>query len=287
VSSTVSPSFVLSDAGRLYLDLMKGCLTRSIFGEKYRELKRPVLVGRRHRPLWFLHDVAQQVLGKWSLKLVQQVSTEGLNYDEGGHWPAEAETMVGYKRLDNIEHCIAQILRDNVPGDLIETGVWRGGAAIYMLAVLRAFEDQSRHVWLADSFEGLPKPKAEHKADAGDIHWMFGHILAVSLEEVKANVARYGLLDERVHFLKGWFCDTLPTAPIERLAMMRLDGDMYGSTMDALTNLYPKLSRGGFCVIDDYALAGCKQAVDEYRQRQGITGELRRIDHSAVYWRRE
>lgn len=265
---------------------MKGCLTRSIFGEKYRPLKKPTVVGKRHWPLWFLHDVASSLLRKWNLQVVESASLDGVDFEEGGHWPAEAETMIGHKRLDNIEYCITRVIEDNIAGDFIETGVWRGGAAIYMLAVLRALGDESRHVWLADSFEGLPKPNPAHDADAGDIHWKFGHILAVPLEEVQANVARYGLLNERVHFLKGWFCDTLPTAPIKQLALMRLDGDMYGSTMDALQNLYSKLSPGGFCIIDDYALSGCRKAVDDYRQQRGITDELVQIDHSAVFWRK-
>ncbi|MGZ5176570.1 MAG: TylF/MycF/NovP-related O-methyltransferase, partial [Burkholderiales bacterium] len=79
--------------------------------------------------------------------------------------------------------------------------------------------------------------------------------------------------------------DTLPTAPVKHIALMRLDGDMYGSTMDALSSLYPKLSSGGFCIIDDYALPGCRQAVDEYRAQNGISSEMVKIDHSAVFWR--
>jgi O-methyltransferase len=90
-----------------------------------------------------------------------------------------------------------------------------------------------------------------------------------------------------VVFLKGWFKDTLPTAPIERLAVLRLDGDMYSSTIEALTSLYPKLSPGGFCIIDDYgAIAGCKQAVDDFRREQGITAELQPVDWTGRYWRK-
>lgn len=282
-----STAYGVADApSRLYLQLMKGCLTRSVFGERYRALKQPVVVGRRSRPIWGLHKIASAVLKKWNLEIVEKVDFNPANCEEGGAWPAEAETMVGLKRLDNIESCIRQILDDDIPGGIIETGVWRGGAAIYMLAVLRACGDESRHVWLADSFEGLPKPDPANAADAGDIHWKLNHILAVSLDEVKANIAKYGLLHDRVHFLKGWFRDTLPAAPIGQLALMRLDGDMYGSTMDALRNLYPKLERGGFCIIDDYALGGCRAAVDEYRGQNAIDEELVRIDHSAVFWRK-
>jgi O-methyltransferase len=104
---------------------------------------------------------------------------------------------------------------------------------------------------------------------------------------VESHFERYGLLDNKVVFLKGWFRDTLPSAPIEKLAVLRLDGDMYGSTIDALTNLYPKLSKGGFCIVDDYALDGCRRAVDEYRTEHGIDAEMRAIDWTGRYWRKE
>jgi predicted O-methyltransferase YrrM len=84
--------------------------------------------------------------------------------------------------------------------------------------------------------------------------------LAVSREDVERNFAKYGLLDDRVVFLQGWFKDTLPSAPIGKIALLRLDGDMYESTMDALQNLYPKLSPGGYCIIDDF-FGPCRLAV--------------------------
>ncbi len=163
-----------------------------------------------------------------------------------------------------------------MPGDFIETGVWRGGASIFMRAVLKAYRDTTRTVWVADSFQGLPKPDAKrYPADAGDRHWSYSE-LAVPLEVVKANFARYGLLDDQVRFLVGWFRDTLPPglARSGRFAVLRLDGDLYESTMDALTNLYPKLSVGGFAIIDDYgAVPACKAAVEDFRAQQGITEE--------------
>jgi O-methyltransferase len=154
-----------------------------------------------------------------------------------------------------------------------------------MRAVLRAHEDSVRSVWAADSFEGLP-PETGHPADQEYELWRRPR-LAASLDEAKRNFARYGLLDDRVRFLKGWFDETLPSAPIERLAVLRLDADFYESTMVALETLYPKLSPGGFVVVDDYyAHQGCRQAVDEYRQRMGIDEEIRPVDWACVYWRR-
>ena len=156
-----------------------------------------------------------------------------------------------------------------------------------MRAVLMANGETSRTVWAADSFRGLPQPDPDsYPADLGDLHWTKER-LAVSLDTVKENFERYGLLDAQVRFLEGWFRDTLPNAPIEQLAILRLDGDMYQSTMEALQPLYPKLSRGGYIIIDDYTLPGCRAAVDDYRRDRGISGEIIQIDGSGVYWQKQ
>jgi hypothetical protein len=111
--------------------------------------------------------------------------------------------------------------------------------------------------------------------------------MAASLEEVQENFARYGLLDERVRFLKGHFNKTLPTAPIAKLSVLRADGDFYDSQMDVLNNLYPKLSIGGYAIIDDYfEIAGCRRAIDEYRKAHNITEEIRPIDTEGIYWQK-
>ena len=160
-------------------------------------------------------------------------------------------TMIGRKRLDNIQQLMEQVIADGIPGDVIETGVWRGGATIFMRGVLAAHGVTNRTVWVADSFAGLPPPTAPQ--DAGfDFSAEVAPILAISQQEVEALFARYDLLDEQVKFLPGRFRDTLPSAPIQRLALMRLDGDLYESTMDALVNLYSKLSPGGYVIVDDY-----------------------------------
>ena len=206
----------------------------------------------------------------------------------GLDWPEHAETMVGLRRLDNVQECVEDVLRRGVPGDLIEAGVWRGGTTILMRAVLAAYDDDERRVWVADSFQGLPKPDADaFPADAGVDYT--GHAeLAVGVQQVRANFARYGLLDDRVEFLPGWFKDTLPSAPIDQLAVMRLDGDLYESTMDALEALYPRLSVGGYCIIDDYgALEACRRAVTDYRRAHGITEDIQPVDWTGAYWQRE
>ncbi len=206
---------------------------------------------------------------------------------EGRDWPVLAHTMIGVKRLANVKFCVEDVVRKGVPGDLIETGVWRGGTTIFMRAILKAYGVEDRRVWVADSFEGLPPPDTvRYPPDADSIlHEL--RPLAISLDEVRANFGKYGLLDDRVCFLKGWFKETLPAAPIERLAVARLDGDMYESTMDGLTNLYPKLSVGGYLIVDDYgAVPACRQAVEDYRKAQGIDEPIQKIDWEGVYWQR-
>ena len=112
-------------------------------------------------------------------------------------------------------------------------------------------------------------------------------ILAISLEEVRGNFRRHGLLDDQVRFLKGWFKNTLHRAPIKTLALARLDGDLYESTRDALTALYDKLASGGFLIVDDYGdFQPCRLAVDEFRSAHGITTPLKKIDWTGVFWRK-
>jgi O-methyltransferase len=206
----------------------------------------------------------------------------------GLDWPAHAETMVGLRRLENVQRCVVDVLEREVRGDLIEAGVWRGGTAIFMRGLLAAFGANDRRVWVADSFAGLPKPRPDaYPSDAGLDYTIYPQ-LAVGMQQVKANFARYQLLDDQVCFLPGWFSETLAAAPIEAIAVMRLDGDLYESTMDALVALYPKLSVGGYCIIDDFgALPACRRAVEEYRRTHGITEEILTVgDWTGAYWRR-
>jgi O-methyltransferase len=197
-----------------------------------------------------------------------------------------AHTMVGRKRLDNIENCLARVKKDDVPGDVAETGVWRGGASIFMKGCLTAWDMRDRTVWVADSFEGLPVPSLPQ--DAGyDFSVAKVPILAVGIDEVRENFRRYDLLDDNVRFLKGWFRDTLHVAPIRELALLRLDGDLYESTMDSLKALCGKVSPGGFVIIDDFNdFEPCRRAVLEFRQQQGIEDPIEMIDWSGAYWRK-
>lgn len=267
-----------------YLDLVKKTLSFTLWPEP----PLPVEIydpNRKFISKLFV-KVLSSLLKPFKLQLVKNRNVSDREREEGLFWPRYADTMVGLKRLDNIQFCVQTVLVENIEGDLIETGVWRGGSCIFMRAILAAFGVNNRKIFVADSFEGLPPPDIEkYPADKGDIHYK-QRLLAVTKEEVENNFRKYDLLDEQVVFLKGWFKDTLPKVPIEKLSVIRLDGDMYSSTMEALDNLYPKLSAGGFCIIDDYGLVGCKKAVDDYRERNHITREIVRVDWTGVYWRK-
>lgn len=269
---------------QLYLDLMKKTLSFTLWPDP------PVPTTTFYIPSpvkRFLVSVISKVLDKRKLCLAWKWDFSQSQRIEGRIWPGYADTTIGLKRLDNLQYCIETVLREGVEGDLIETGVWRGGACIFMRAVLAAYGITDRKVFVADSFEGLPKPDdRKYPADRGDKHHIQTYF-AVSKEDVENNFRKYNLLDDQVVFLKGWFKDTLPNAPIEKLSILRLDGDMYGSTMESLEYLYPKLSKGGFCIIDDYALRGCQMAVDDYRSKHQINSEIKEIDWSGRYWRKE
>jgi O-methyltransferase len=262
----------------LYLDLLRGALTHTVYAESDAGVYSP-----------------RSPLGRWLLRLLAKrrmaVMRLALSHEsyraEGRDWPVFAQTMVGLARLDQLRTAVETVIAEEVPGDLIEAGVWRGGASIFMKGVLKAYGVEDRTIWAADSFRGLPPADAErYPADAVGTEWhRFGN-LAVDVEAVKHNFRRYGLLDDRVRFLEGWFSETLPTVRDRTWSIVRLDGDMYESTMDGLKNLYPGLALGGFLIIDDYAIPECKEAVEDFRRSEGITEPLEQIDWTGVYWRR-
>lgn len=260
----VSLTSVNSDLRSRYLELVRRDVTRYGIDD---------LV-----PVEFL-VFGRNVLKARNLMLVRRRPFDPRKRDLGEDCAVDGETMIGMHRLTSLQRCVESVLADDVPGDLVECGVWRGGASILMRAVLAAYDDKTRCVWLADSFAGCPRPDtANYRADA-ELRFDRFAGMAVSESQVRANFERYGLLDDQVRFLPGWFKDTLPDAPIDRIALLRLDGDLYESTIQALDALYPRLSPGGFCIIDDYqTIAACRQAVTDYRAEHRITEEIFEVD---------
>ena len=270
--------------GRLYLDLLKRCLLNLIYED-------PAI-----RFTWDDADASTLV------SFDRDKRCGGLD------WPSQAHTMIGLRRLDNIETLVTNVLTTGTPGDLIEAGVWRGGATIFMRGVLKAHGVTDRTVWVADAFaKRFPVTEREGASDRSFVSPGWPEIQAVqsgaaaasesflarsdalwagtSYEEVRERFARYGLLDDQVRFLRGWFRTTLPSAPIERLALLRLDADLYDSTYDTLTALYPRVSVGGYVIIDDYnGVAECREAVHDFLEATRTEAHLQPIDTDAVYW---
>jgi hypothetical protein len=261
----------------LYIDMIKRCVLNIPYVDA--EIN-PV------QPLGRLRSVVLQGFKRAGIQLAHarrgnyKARLEGKDYSDVAH------SMLSLQRLNNLQTCVEAVLKDGVPGDFIETGVMRGGAVILMRAILKAHGVTDRRVWAADSFEGLPAPNVEKYPEDDGAAWHLRPLTEVALEYVKRNFERYGLLDDQVRFLKGWFRDTLAGAPIDKLAILRLDGDLYESTMDALVPLYPKLSSGGFIIVDDYNLPMCRKAIHDYRARENISEPIVPIDDAGVYWRK-
>jgi hypothetical protein len=202
--------------------------------------------------------------------------------------PSQGHTMIGLRRLRHLRVLAEQALAEGIAGDFVEAGVWRGGACILLAGVLAACGDNERRVIAADSFAGLPPPDPRYSKDAlttFDFH--LREELAVSAETVRDNFERYGLWGPQVVLLKGLFCDTLPSYPFGPIAILRMDGDLYSSTMDTLDHLYDRVSPGGFVISDDYGVViDARRAVLDFRIRRGITAEMLKVDGDAVYWRK-
>jgi hypothetical protein len=265
------------DARLMYIDMVKRCVLNIPY------------VDAELNPIQPRGRLRRAILNIFKSRKIQLAHLRRGDYErriDGHDFSDIAHSMLSLKRLNNIQMCVETVIRENIPGDLIETGVMRGGAVILMRAILRAYGINDRIVWAADSFEGLPPPNPEkYPADAG-AEWHLRPLTEVGVEHVKRNFERYGLLDDQIQFLRGWFRDTLPKAPIKQLAVLRLDGDLYESTIDALVSLYPKLTPGGFVIVDDYNLLMCQKAVKYYRKKMGINDVINKIDDAGIYWRK-
>lgn len=202
---------------------------------------------------------------------------------------ADRLTCVRAAALDTLLSCMQAVENEGVPGDFLEAGVWKGGVTIFMKAFLNSIGDETRKVYVADSFKGWPK--VENDPDASvcnntDLPW-----IVISRSEVEDNFRRFNLLDDRVEFIEGFFHESLKNAPVEKLAILRLDSDLYESTKISLKELYPKLSVGGYVIIDDYGhFKSCDRAVLEFRETQGITDRMlkqySRGGGPGVYWKK-
>jgi hypothetical protein len=258
-----------SDAGSLrvaYLDLLKLCLC-DLTGTA------TMSVARTQQG----HVMSRELTG-------DQLRMRAAGMD----WPLHGLTMVGLKRLDDLQKCVESVVADGVPGDLLEAGSWRGGASLFMRATLDTLGQDGRTVFVADSFQGFPEAP-------GDLSQRYDlsldlagcDFLAVPLEEVKETFSRFGL-ERGVTFVPGFFQDTLPSLGVRRWSIVRLDGDTYEAAWTGMESLYAGLATGGYVIVDDYlSLDRCREAIDDYRREHGISEPIEEVDWSCVRWRKE
>jgi len=243
-------------------------------------------------------DLGPRGLGEAYLELVRAGLLSSLRHQPaadtalrmGTMYPQQRLTMLGQSELVALQAMAMEVLDEDVAGDFMETGVWAGGASILLNAVLRVYDQQTlRKVWVADSFDGVPPPDPDtFPVDQGDtLHLQQG--LKVALDQVVLNFRVMNLLTSNVEFLQGWFNDTMlsPRLRNVQLSILRLDGDLYQSTWEVLQAMYPRLSVGGYTIIDDWGLqrSQAKLAVIEFRKRCDITDPLLTVGPN-VSWKK-
>ena len=268
-----------------YLELVKKTVLNEVYLDDELRLTylRDCLDGKQKFDYAVLHDIRSRKRDEYKALKASRLIGRFPNRDI--HRSGFSHTMVGRKRLDGLHDCLDLLRNRGVTGDFVECGIWRGGCCIFMAAYAEIYGINDCRIIAADSFDGLPR--SIHPADVSlDLSKSVFPELAVSLATVQENFMTYGLATDNVVFLQGWFKDTLPNAPINQIALLRLDGDLYESTMDCLTVLYDKVSIGGIIVIDDWGvLPPCRKAVEDFFTRRGEPlPEVTEIDWSGVYW---
>ncbi len=266
-----------------HLNLLKQALT-GIHLANYGEFKPKYSGGDtfRLKPLYLL----DRFLKKRGYSICQEVPFDHKPWANGKVHAHKMDTMVGLARLDNFQWCIESVLRNKVPGAIVETGVWRGGASILAEAVLHLHQATDRILALFDTFDGLPPADPRYAADAGDLLHTIGYLKA-SIELVRYNFSKYGLLYDNVQFFKGLAEETMPIAPIEQVAVLRIDLDMYRGVYGALQAMYHKVTPGGFIIIDDWgSMPACRKAVEDFWKENNIQPSYNIIDNDGIFWQK-
>jgi O-methyltransferase len=200
-------------------------------------------------------------------------------------------TMTSPERVYAILEAVRYVIKRNLPGSIVECGVWRGGTMMAVAHLLQMHEVFDRDLYLFDTFEGMPPPAdidvdfrgrkakrmfASKKLSEDSSNWCYA-----SLAEVQSNLGAIGYPENRIHFVAGKVEDTIPTNAPEKISILRLDTDWYESTKHELIHLYPRLANGGVLIIDDYGhWHGARRAVDEFLAENKLSVFLNRIDYS-------
>jgi len=221
------------------------------------------------------------------------VSLEDIQDDE--FWkiiaPCKPYTMTSVQRMYGLYQSVNYILDNNIPGDFVECGVWRGGSSMIIAKLLVKKKVKNRRIYLYDTFEGMSEPTQndfdldgkmatdllnENIEDKENSVWCLA-----SLPDVQKNLRSTGIADNQLVFIKGKVEDTIPSTCPEKISFLRLDTDWYESTKHELIYLYPILEKNGVLIIDDYGhWGGCRKAVDEYFTQQPNKILLNRLDYT-------
>lgn len=212
------------------------------------------------------------------------------DHDIREHLAVAPYTMTSPERVYALRNAVCYVHRYRVPGAIVECGVWKGGSMMAVARTLLQLGSTQRELFLFDTFEGMSEPTDHDRMYTGDLardllegrsreEHLWGYAL---LDDVRRRMLEVGYPAERIRFVKGKVEDTVPAKAPERIAILRLDTDWYESTRHELVHLYPRLSRGGVLIIDDYGhWLGARQAVDEYIAENDVQILLNRIDYTA------
>lgn len=191
-------------------------------------------------------------------------------------------TMVGLKRLKNLDRLVHKIDELEIEGDIVECGTYNGGTAA-ILAKVATESRLKRHVWLVDSFRGFPEPTLKDgpysKEHTGSCQG--------SKEKVLEVLRKSGVDDKKVTILEGWFKDTVPTLPVKKISLLHIDADFYESVKICLDYLFKKVEKGGFVVLDDYGYwEGYRLAFNEFKELNKLDITSHKVDNTGVFFQK-
>ena len=266
----------LSSIEQLYLDTLEMAVTGSLYDE----------AGECHPDRKATNPIAHSsciVTEPSNLVGPHNIYRRAIGLD----WPTVGHTMIGHVRIRNFRYAIDQVVKDNVPGDVAELGVWRGGAIIYAKGVLRVLgQEASRRVHVFDAFGKIPKTGRGYSAGADSY-------LSVPFKRVRRTFQNYGLLDEHVTFHQGLFEQTVPAfrrakSGLLQIAVLRIDGNFYSSYQTVLYNMYEFVPVGGFLIFDDVGVGdhGVMRCWKDFKREQRIPDELIYVTKEAAYFRK-
>lgn len=195
-------------------------------------------------------------------------------------------TLTSPERIVTLSRAVRHVIENQIPGDFVECGVWKGGSVMEILRTLIRLGDQTRHIYLFDTFAGMTAPTTEDVSYDGEVAEetyikVNRKLITVSLPDVKRAVLSLGYDASKIHFIEGDILKTVPSQAPQKIALLRLDTDWYESTLHEMNHLYPRLSPQGVLIVDDYGhWKGSKKAVDEYMKAHKLPLFLNRIDYS-------